>query len=505
MPAGGGCARGEIAPSSGRIPYVAQGYSGEVFRVAAAMNVGKTRIEAPASGSALIARVVREGNAAVVSMPSPAAEGSEVAVTLRAGFSCAGLEQKFGARDFAFTVTTLPPQPIIRVVKKHLPSTADVSLTLDGFTNWYFEIFHGRHYQLFGNMLYLGEPSLTNLLTITARAISADREFLGALDVSVLVTFAGPPNAGKAPLSCRTPEYYTATRLAHGCVDSGCDLDVQLENAAGRGDVQTACSLITMGANVDYAAPVRGLSPRLPLFRAVQRGDAAMVSILAYNGADVNRRLVVGSVVNNAPLHALASHSVSSTLGAALEKIARILVENGADVNAKDARGNTYLYLVAVGGHVGGMRPVLRAGADPNLPIVEERSIWDEGGGLVTIHRSLADFALTRASTNNRVAAVSILLDFKESAALNVDVVEKLQGLGALHLAKSVEVAELLLNAGANANLESAPQGTGHEAGLSPLDWMARQRQYPAVAELLYRQGGRCLKPEDDLEFCHWE
>ena len=39
----------------------------------------------------------------------------------------------------------------------------------------------------------------------------------------------------------------------------------------------------------------------------------------------------------------------------------------------------------------------------------------------------------------------------------------------------------------------------------SPLDWLARRKRYPAVAEYLHGRGGRCLKPREDLAFCEWE
>ena len=503
---GSECISGGIAPPA-RIPFAAPGYSGHIFNATLTMSAGKGQMWASADSALTIWPL---GTATWVGFYPSAPRVSEQAVTLHAAFSCAGAEQNFGAVDFAFTVTTLPPFPIFRVTREHLASVRLATLTLAGLSDFDFTPVSGidlnSGFNIYinkrGDVSSGGGTPETNLYTIIANATSPGGEFLGVISVTVVITTAGPPNAARVPSSCRTPEYYTATRSANGCAwYSACNLDTQLAAAIADGDMTTACSLITMGANVGHTPS--GLAPKPVLINAVQRWDAEMVSILAYNGADVNRRFVFRELISNTPLHELAAHPVTSTLGRAVEQIARALVENGADVNAKNARGSTYLYLVAVGGHAGGMRVVLQAGADPNLPIVEERLLVNEDEEIYT-HRSAAEYALVRASDNNHIAAVSVLLEFKEQTNLNVDIMEEARGLGALHVAESAEVVKLLLDAGANPNLESAPQSSGHASGLSPLDWMARQGTYPEAAEYLHQRGGICLNPEDDLDFCDW-
>ena len=506
------CLQGETY-SPGRIPFVTSNYRGPVFELTATVSSGKAKFERALDNPALILDPVGSPEGSQVranvriSYDANLRAGSEYAAVARTKSSCAGLAQKHGATAFAFTVTVLPPQPVVKVVKEWLAPHVFATLTLSGLTDFEFDSAFASPIYVYsdGEVRHYGSPPHSNLQTVVTRANSPGEEFLGRLPVTVLVTFAGPPNAGRMPPSCRTPEYYTATRAANGCRSYGaCALDSQLDAAAKRGDAQAACAVITLGANVNHAAPVSFGSPKPLLFGAVNRGDAAMVSVLAYNGADVNYRVVYRELVSETPLHYLAKHAVNSTLGASLEKVAQALAENGADMNAKDARGNTYLYLVAVGGHAGGMRPALRAGADPNLPIVSERTVIDQSGA-VSVHYSFADFALVRAADNNHAAAVSILLDFKDESGLDLNVTEETRGLGALHVAESVEVVRLLLDAGANPNLASAPLGAGQEAGLSPLDWLARRKRYPAVAEYLHGRGGRCLKPREDLAFCEWE
>ena len=505
---GSECISGGIAPPA-RIPFAAPGYSGHIFNATLTTSGGMGQVRTSTDSAATVlwmGKTTAGKTTAGIGIRRSAPLVSKQAVTLHASFSCAGPEQNFGTVNFAFTVTTLPPVPIFRIVKEHMGPNLLATLTLAGLSDFHFadEKLFDLHFFLHGDGIvnFTGIFPDTNLYTIIANVTSPGGEFLGVFDATILITFAGPPNAARVPSSCRTPEYYTATRSANGCSWYGaCNLDTQLAAAIADGDMTTACSLITMGANVSHAPS--GLASRPVLHDSLRRWDAEMVSILAYNGADVNRRFMLGNVISNTPLHELAAHPVTSTLGRAVEQIARALVENGADVNAKNARGSTYLYLVAVGGHAGGMRVVLQAGADPNLPIAEARVLTTSLGVTYT-HYSAAEYALVRASDNNHIAAVSVLLEFKEQTNLNVDIMEEARGLGALHVAESMEVVKLLLDAGADPNLESAPQSSGHASGLSPLDWMARQGTYPEAAEYLHQRGGRCLNPEDDLDFCDW-
>ena len=498
---GAGCERGGLAGPV-RIPYVAPGYVGEVFRVTLTMDHGNGRVSALAASGfdARVYQATGEKTATVhilSPLPTVSATGlGEHAVTLRAGFSCAGQTQKFGAVDSAYTITALPPFTIQLTREWLAPDVfATLTLTLSGLDDIRYSSADNNprlpqplHVKQDGGVGYSLSIPESAQRTFTVNATSPGRSFLGMVKIAVEVTFAGPPNASRMPLDCRAPNPYAEIRLGNGCGYDTCGLDDRLRDAVTVGNVDTACERITEGANVNHET----LDSKSLLFDAVERGDAAMVSILAYNGADVNYRHVDSDLsVSDTPLHVLATHSVDSAAEAALEKIARALVENGADVNARDEDGATYLYLAASGENASGMRAVLRAGADPNLPIAEETDT----------HRSFADFALVRAADDDRAGVVSILLEFKEESGLDVNITEELRGLGALHVAESVEVARLLARAGADVNLESAPLGAGHEAGLTPLEWQARQGRLE-VAEYIHSQGGECPEDDEDLEFC---
>ena len=111
---GNRCLRGGIAPpprfvdSRKRIPYVAGNYSGEVFQLTATMKAGNVRLGLAEAGPDLaVTPVGRARDVAAVKLSRPIGAGSQRAGTLRAGFSCAGPEQAFGATMFAFTISAL--------------------------------------------------------------------------------------------------------------------------------------------------------------------------------------------------------------------------------------------------------------------------------------------------------------------------------------------------------------------------------------------------------------
>ena len=111
---GNRCLRGGIAPpprfvdSRKRIPYVAGNYSGEVFQLTATMKAGNVRLGLAEAGPDLaVTPVGRARDVAAVKLSRPIGAGSQRAGALRAGFSCAGPEQAFGATMFAFTISAL--------------------------------------------------------------------------------------------------------------------------------------------------------------------------------------------------------------------------------------------------------------------------------------------------------------------------------------------------------------------------------------------------------------
>ncbi len=123
-------------------------------------------------------------------------------------------------------------------------------------------------------------------------------------------------------------------------------------DAARDGDLPRVRELLRQGEDVN-AAQGDGMSA---LHWAADRGDAEMIEVLLYAGAEVQSVTRIGEYT---PLHIAArnGHTAATTA----------LLAGGADVNAvTDPSGSTPLHLAATSGNGEVVRALLAAGADPN-------------------------------------------------------------------------------------------------------------------------------------------
>ena len=129
--------------------------------------------------------------------------------------------------------------------------------------------------------------------------------------------------------------------------------------ALGARQFQTAKLLYDNGALPN----VTGLCRNTPLHSAVLYEDIEMVQILLKYKADVNR-----SNGSSTPLH-YASQGLQLEEGCSIDslslsKIARLLLEHGADVNARNYRRSTPLHIAVEDGRVEVVQVLLEYGAD---------------------------------------------------------------------------------------------------------------------------------------------
>lgn len=89
-------------------------------------------------------------------------------------------------------------------------------------------------------------------------------------------------------------------------------------------------------------------------------GDEATCRVLLENGADVNARAGLGGHSNMTPLH-IAAHNGHTS-------VVKMLLDHGSDVNAKrqylDRNGITPLHLAAENGHLDAVCLLLESGAN---------------------------------------------------------------------------------------------------------------------------------------------
>jgi len=182
------------------------------------------------------------------------------------------------------------------------------------------------------------------------------------------------------------------------------------------------------------------------LFEAVKKEGVEEVRKLLENGADVNAKDNDGYT----PLHYAAIKNKVD--------FARLLVEKGADVNAKSNDGITPLHVAAWGGHVDVARFLVENGADVNA----KNDDWTP---------------LHYAAIKNKVDFARLLVE--KGADVNA---KSNDGYTPLHVAAvggHVDFARLLVENGADVNAED-------NDGKTPID-IARKKGHNDIVKLLER------------------
>ena len=159
---------------------------------------------------------------------------------------------------------------------------------------------------------------------------------------------------------------------------SSIDLDEELGNAAFFGHWKMCDFLIAHGANVDAAHPETGETPlHNALAKAGRPYYLRVIRLLIEHGADVNARTVAGKetgafmrdvrTVGETPLHRAAAYAGT--------EIVEYLLDHGADREARDAHGDSPLSWAS---------RHLRPGAILSLLVFGEHRIGEASKRLIT-------------------------------------------------------------------------------------------------------------------------
>jgi ankyrin repeat protein len=215
------------------------------------------------------------------------------------------------------------------------------------------------------------------------------------------------------------------------------DGSTALHWAVHRADNDSVTALLTAGADVNTINRM-GASA---LFIAARSGDANLIARLLEAGANPTLKLKLGETA-----------LMSAARTGAAEGI-RLIVDAGADVNAKEqSRHQTALMWAAAQGHVAAASELLNAGAD-----IETRS---------------------------KVRPMLMFIDGANGGAFDQGVMENLGGYSPLLFAArngNLEMARLLLNAGADINGEAGN-------GATPLV-IATHSGHTSLAVMLLEEG----------------
>jgi len=227
-------------------------------------------------------------------------------------------------------------------------------------------------------------------------------------------------------------------------------------------DAAKARLLIEHGANVN----IQSKQGRTPLMLAALRdGGSDIVALLLAKGADVKAK----------------DNRGDTALGLAAETgdaaIMRLLLDKGADVNGRNRKGETPLIQAATSARPEAVRLLLQRGADANVATTWYPSVKNGQVALLKLT------ALHHAATEGPLEMVRDLLD--AGAKVNA---QDSRGFTPLTMALAADhqdagVVRLLIERGADVNSRA---GTGE----TPLDW-AEKFGFPQAVDLLNKAGAK--------------
>ncbi|MGX3009998.1 ankyrin repeat domain-containing protein [Helicobacter sp. 23-1044] len=166
------------------------------------------------------------------------------------------------------------------------------------------------------------------------------------------------------------------------------DIDRELISAALFGDLQEARRLISQGANVNVDLCVGYddcmQSSSTPLELAVVNGNLEMVKFLVENGADVNfglgalkfalteygydsKEITRFLIQNGADISSISVFDIIDVLDRVNTQMIDVLVANGVDIDKKNDEGKSILLYLASLRWFDAIEPIIENGANVNL------------------------------------------------------------------------------------------------------------------------------------------
>ncbi|MCK4292302.1 MAG: ankyrin repeat domain-containing protein, partial [Planctomycetes bacterium] len=298
-------------------------------------------------------------------------------------------------------------------------------------------------------------------------------------------------------------------------IDKGADINASsgsfgrtpFHQAVITGKTHNVELLIDKGADINASDRVPGIAP---LAWAVRQGHTEIVELLITKGADVNVHNTAGvtpldmaekrgdtQIVEILQKHG-AKKGSSSLLGAVISgdiEQVKLLISQGADIDAKDEDGRTPLHTAAKAGHLDIVKLLISKGADVNVRSTEEltplhaaaraghldmaKLLISEGVDVSSDSQAWESTPLHSAAHKGRLDMVKLLV--AKGAKLEK---KNFNGQTPLYLAaysNRLEVADFLLAKGAEIETRTKYDDT-------PLG-MAINRSHTEMAELLLEKG----------------
>ena len=559
---GAGCARGSIPPI-GRIPYVAGDYAGEVFqaevaatlssgRATVALPLGKARFDLTLASSALSIAAV--GTVAAVGVVSSVLAGSEHVGVLRADFSCGGLANSFSAAEAGFTVTALAAQPTLTAYfEAEEGSWGGAAFSISGVEQLTLTKTGGHarlRVSLRGDIAVDSpRPTIGSAWTLYATGRSA--EIAGLPTLTARVEFHHPFSPVFGPNHCRSPDNPSNDTKA----------SAKLLKALDTEDESKFCEALRNGANRNalrqgFMRQDINVYPTYPLMLAAALNRVDLGRTLTLNGADIHKNnennpgggplnyaayygsveygewlITEGGVDVNAvsgrigkqqsPVHLLASRP--SVAPGDPKGFAELLIEHRVDPNAHvlgaSVKEPARYISILTDRHAPSdllLKPLINYSPDHrSLPPLLDARVAPSNPHPLDPYYTVSSgdnkglLPLTKSVMHDYVQMVSVFLE--GPGAVDANRLNPLDGLAALHYARSSLAVQLLYDGGASVNVSTSISGTA--IFLTPLDLMvfkaikynrenfsgAEFEPLLQVIVLMNQLGGKCLAAEKAL------
>jgi ankyrin repeat protein len=268
------------------------------------------------------------------------------------------------------------------------------------------------------------------------------------------------------------PRLFTIVFLFAGaCFSASSSSDLQLIEAAKRGDVATIPSLLKKHADVNAVGPdgtsalqwaahsnqaaaaellIKGGAKVTaansfgitPLSEAAVNGNAEIVEILLKAGADANA------------VSAQGEPALMTAARAGNPEAVRILLKHGAAVDARESwKGQTALMWAAAGNHAEVVKALIKSGANVNARSTEwpEEKKRPSNGNLVSVRPRGGLTPLLFAAREGALASMQVLA--KAGADLNLTEPDGTNALVMALINAHYDAAAFLLEAGADPNV----------------------------------------------------
>nr|XP_034962778.1 ankyrin repeat and SOCS box protein 2 isoform X1 [Zootoca vivipara]XP_034962787.1 ankyrin repeat and SOCS box protein 2 isoform X1 [Zootoca vivipara] len=224
--------------------------------------------------------------------------------------------------------------------------------------------------------------------------------------------------------------------------------------ATNRGNLECVRLLLQAGAEPDIANKAR----ETPLYKACERRNAEAVQVLLEYNADANHRCNRGWTA----LHeAVARNDL---------EIIDLLVKGGAKVESTNSYGLTSFFVAAESGHLEALRYLAKCGADINTQASDKASALFEA--CKNGHEEIVEFLLSQGADANKTNKNGLLPIHVASKRGYYEIVKMLlpvtsrtrtkrSGISPLHLAAECnrdDVLEELVEAGFDVNFTLSPE-----------------------------------------------